>query len=147
MLGYPATRTVLFGESLGGAVAAQLATVRQPAALVLASTFTSLPDLGSDIYPWLPVRLLARIRYDTRERMASITSPVLVIHSRGDDIIPFRHGERLFAAARPPKRFLEIEGGHNEGFVFSREAWIRGLEDFLHSALDRPAVQTSPVVQ
>lgn len=146
-LAYPTSRIVLFGESLGGAVAAQLASVQRPAALVLASTFTSVPDLGAEIYPWLPIRLLARIRYDTRECMASIASPVLVIHSRGDDLIPFRHGEQLYAAARPPKRFLEIEGGHNEGFVFSREAWVRGLENFLRSALDRPAAQPPPLVQ
>ncbi len=141
-LGYPATRIVVFGESLGGAVAAQLASSQRPAALVLASTFTSVPDLGAEIYPWLPVRALARIRYDTRERLATIAAPVLVIHSRGDDIIPFAHGEQLFAAARPPKRFLEIEGGHNDGFVFNRDSWARGLDDFLRSALERQATQT-----
>lgn len=141
-LGYPAGKIVLFGESMGGAVAAQLATVQKPAALVLASTFTSVPDLGAGIYPWLPVRLLARIGYDTRERLATIAAPVLVIHSRGDDIIPFAHGEQLFAAAKPPKKFLEIEGGHNDGFVFNREAWVRGLDDFLRSALEPKAAQT-----
>ncbi|MBN8477240.1 alpha/beta hydrolase [Sulfuritalea sp.] len=141
-LGYPAAKIVLFGESMGGAVAARLATVQKPAALVLASTFTSVPDLGAGIYPWLPVRLLARIGYDTRERLATIAAPVLVIHSRGDDIIPFAHGEQLFAAAKPPKKFLEIEGGHNEGFVFNREAWVRGLDDFLRSALEPKAAQT-----
>ena len=141
-LGYPAGKIALFGESMGGAVAAQLAAVQRPAALVLASTFTSVPDLGAGIYPWLPVRLLARIRYDTRERLATIAVPVLVIHSRGDDIIPFAHGEQLFAAARPPRRFLEIEGSHNGGYVFNREAWVRGLDDFLRSALERRSAQT-----
>ena len=127
---------------MGGAVAAQLAAVQKPAALVLASTFTSVPDLGAKIYPWLPVRALARIRYDTRKRLATIASPVLVIHSRGDDIIPFSHGEQLFAAAISPKQILEIEGGHNEGFVFNREAWVRGLDDFLRAALEPQAAQT-----
>ena len=127
---------------MGGAVAAQLAAVQKPAALVLASTFTSVPDLGAEIYPWLPVRALARIRYDTRKRLATIASPVLVIHSRGDDIIPFSHGEQLFAAAISPKQILEIEGGHNEGFVFNREAWVRGLDDFLRAALEPQAAQT-----
>ncbi len=141
-LGYPAEKIALFGESMGGAVAAQLAAARQPAALVLASTFTSVPDLGAEIYPWLPVHALARIRYDTRERLGTIATPVLVIHSRGDDIIPFAHGERLFAAARPPKQFLEIEGGHNDGFIFGREAWVRRLDDFLHSALESRQNQT-----
>lgn len=142
VLGYPAGKIVVFGESMGGAVAAQLAASQQPAALVLASTFTSVPDLGAEIYPWLPVRALARIRYDTHERLATIASPVLVIHSRGDDIIPFAHGERLFATARAPKQFLELEGGHNDGFVFGREAWVRQLDDFLRSALEGETAQT-----
>lgn len=141
-LAYPAERIVLFGESLGGGVATHLASARKPGALVLASTFTSVPDLGAEIYPWLPIRLLARIRYDSRERLANISSPVLVIHSRQDDIIPFAHGERLFAAAKSTKQFLEIAGSHNEGFVFDREAWVRQFDDFLRTALKRPPVQT-----
>jgi fermentation-respiration switch protein FrsA (DUF1100 family) len=66
----------------------------------------------------------------------------LVLHSRQDDIIPFAHGERLFAAARAPKQFMEIEGGHNDGFVFGREAWIRQLDEFLHLALENKSAQT-----
>jgi fermentation-respiration switch protein FrsA (DUF1100 family) len=130
-LGFPPDRIVLFGESLGGGVAAQLAAKQRPAALVLASTFTSVPDMGADLYPLLPIRLLAHIRYDSLARLAEIACPLLVIHSRNDDIIPFAHGRRLFEAARPPKQFLEIEGGHNEGFVFAREDWIRQLDAFL----------------
>jgi len=147
-LGYPAKRIVLFGESLGGAVATQLAAARQPAALALASTFTSVPDLGAEIYPWLPIRLLARIRYDSRERLADVSSPIVVIHSRDDDIIPFAHGERLYAAAKAPKQFIEIAGGHNEGFIFGREAWVRQLDDFLRSALQpRPNQTPAAAVQ
>ena len=96
VLGFPAGRIVLFGESLGGGVAARLAAENRPGALVLASTFTSVPDMGSDLYPLLPIRLLARIRYDTLTRLAQIDCPVLVIHSRDDDIIPFAHGRPLF---------------------------------------------------
>jgi len=134
-LGFPADRIVLFGESLGGGVAARLATKQRPAALVLASTFTSVPDMGADLYPLLPIRLLAHIRYDSLARLAEIACPLLVIHSRNDDIIPFAHGRRLFEAARPPKQFLEIEGGHNEGFVFAREDWIRQLDAFLRQVV------------
>ena len=135
VLGFPADRIVLFGESLGGGVAAQLATKQRPAALVLASTFTSVPDMGADLYPLLPIRLLARIRYDSLARLPALACPLLVIHSRNDDIIPFAHGRRLFEAARPPKQFLEIEGGHNDGFVFEREDWVRKLDGFLRQAL------------
>ncbi|MCF8200323.1 MAG: alpha/beta hydrolase [Sulfuritalea sp.] len=135
VLDFPANRIVLFGESLGGGVAAQLATQHRPAALVLASTFSSVPDMGAELYPLLPVRLLARIRYNTLDRLTQVDCPLLVIHSRNDDIIPFAHGRRLFATARPPKRILEIEGGHNEGFVFARADWVRALDDFLKQAL------------
>ncbi len=141
-LGYPSGRIVVFGESLGGAVATHLASAGQPAALVLASTFTSIPDLGAEIYPWLPIRLLARIRYDSRDRLSQVNSPVLVIHSRQDDIIPFAHGERLFAVARAPKRFMEIKGGHNEGFVFGREIWVHQLSEFLELAFENKPAQT-----
>lgn len=138
-LDFASERIVLFGESLGGGVASWLAAKNRPAALVLASTFTSVPDMGADLYPLLPIRLLANIRYDSLAQLAHIACPLLVIHSRNDDIIPFAHGQRLFDAARAPKQFLEIAGGHNEGFVFGRDDWVRRLDGFLRQALrDRP---------
>lgn len=127
----PACRIALFGESLGGAVAAQLAAQHQPAALVLASSFTSVPDLGQQFYPWLPVRWLARIRYDTRASLQQAHVPLLVAHSPQDEIIPYAHGQALFAAARAPKTFLDLAGGHNDGFIFMRESWVGTLRDFL----------------
>lgn len=132
----PSCRIVLFGESLGGAVAAWLAAREKPAALVIASGFTSVPDLGQQLYPYLPVRLLARIHYDTRESLRSVTAPVLIAHSREDDIIPYEHGRALFAAANPPKQFLDLAGGHNDGFIFMREAWVKVLGDFLGERMD-----------
>ena len=134
-LGFKPQRIVVFGESLGGAVAAQLAATHRPGALVLISTFSSVPDLGAEIYPWLPIRLLANIGYNSLERLAQIDCPLLVIHSRDDDIIPYSHGWRLFEAARPPKQFIEMTGGHNEGFVFAREDWVRQLDAFLAQAV------------
>ena len=122
---------VLFGRSLGGAVAAELATRADAAGLIVESCFTSVPDLGAELYPLLPVRLLSRFRYDTLAAIARVEMPLLVVHSRGDEIIPFRHGRRLFEAAREPKAFLEIAGGHNEGYWLSREAYRRGLAEFL----------------
>jgi len=124
-------RIVLLGESLGGAVAAQLASRQQPGALVLASVFTSLPDIGSEIYPFLPVRLLSRFDYNTRSYLKNVDTPVFIAHSRDDDIVPYRHGQALFEAAREPKTFLEMRGGHNDSFLFSQEAWVRQLGAFL----------------
>lgn len=127
----PARDIVLFGESLGAAVASWLAARHAPRALVLASAFTSVPDLGAQIYWFLPVRLLSRFEYNTIANLARIAAPVLVAHSREDEIAPFSHGERLYAAAREPKQFLVLSGGHNDGFIFTREEWVRALADFL----------------
>ncbi|MBI3067380.1 MAG: alpha/beta hydrolase [Betaproteobacteria bacterium] len=122
---------VIFGESLGGAVAAWLAARVTPRAVVLASTFTSAPDLGAQVYPFLPVRLISRFKYDALDSLRRVQAPVLVAHSRDDDIVPFTHGQKLYAAANEPKQFLEMRGGHNDGFVFMREEWVKALADFL----------------
>ncbi len=105
-----------------------------PLAVILASAFTSVPDLGAKIYPWLPVRLLARIEYGNLARLRTIAVPVLIAHSRDDEIVPFAHGEALFAAARGPKQFLVMSGGHNEGFLFTRAEWAAAVGAFLERA-------------
>ena len=130
---------VVFGESLGAGVACWLAERHAPRALVLASTFTSVPDLGSEVYVFLPVRLMSRIHYNTRECVGKVDAPVLVVHSPGDDIIPYAHGERIYAAAREPKAFLKIAGGHNDGFVFMRPEWVKAVGEFLEKATARDA--------
>jgi len=128
-------RIVLFGESLGGGVAAwlaaQLDSAGRPGALVLSSVFTSAPELAADLYPWLPTKGLVRLRYDSRSALASIHCPVFVAHSPEDDIIPFRHGQRLYEAAGEPKAFLQMAGGHNEGFIFRVPTWVDVLGGFL----------------
>jgi len=124
---------ILFGRSLGGAIAAHLAAKEQPAALILESVFSSVPDVAAGFYPFIPVRLLARFNYDTRKALASVSCPVLVIHSPDDEIIPFENGRILFAAAREPKSFLEIKGGHNEGFLISGPRYIKALEEFVNT--------------
>ncbi|MDP1559441.1 MAG: alpha/beta hydrolase [Nitrosomonas sp.] len=130
------SRIVLFGESLGGAVAAWLAAREKPGALVLASVFTSVPDLAEQIYPFLPVRLIARINYPTIDYLQSVTGPVLVAHSPQDEIVPFAHGQNLYRAASEPKQFLTLQGGHNNGFIFMRESWINALSTFVGESLD-----------
>ncbi|HSD60725.1 MAG TPA: alpha/beta hydrolase [Burkholderiales bacterium] len=141
--GFAPQRIAVFGESLGGAVAAWLAARHPPGALVLASTFTSVPDMGAAVYPFLPVRLLARIRYDARDSVGRVPAPVFVAHSPEDEIVPFAQGQALFAAAGEPKQFLELAGGHNDGFIFVREAWVRALAQFLDSHLGAAPVAES----
>jgi len=108
-----------------------MAARQKPAALVIASGFTSVPGLARHFYPYLPVRWLARIRYDTEKNLRAVAVPVLIAHSPEDEIVPFEHGRALFAAANPPKRFLELAGGHNDGFIFMRESWVEALGNFL----------------
>jgi len=127
---------VLFGESLGGAVAAWLAVQEKPGLLALASTFTSVPDLAAEIYPFLPVRWISRFDYDTRKSLQLVTCPVFIAHSPQDEIIPFEHGQQLFQAAPEPKQFLELEGGHNIGFIFMQPLWIKSLGAFMDENLN-----------
>ncbi len=124
---------VLFGESLGGAVAAWLAKREKPGMLVLASVFTSVPDLAAQIYPFLPVRQIARFEYNTLDYLRAVTCPVFVAHSPQDEIVPFSHGQDLFQVASEPKQFLTLQGGHNNGFIFMREAWIMALDAFMNN--------------
>lgn len=131
----PSTRVVLFGESLGGAVAAWLAAREKPALLVLASVFTSIPDMAAKIYPFLPVRLLSRFEYSTIDYLRTVTCPVFVAHSPQDDIVPFTHGEALYQIAPEPKQFLRLQGGHNNGFIFMQEDWVEALRKFIDTNL------------
>jgi len=122
---------VVFGRSLGGAIASWLAQTHPPRALILESTFTSLPDIAATLYPYLPVRWLSRFKYDTAEYLGRVDCPVLIVHSRDDEIMPFEHGRQLFEAAKEPKRFLEISGTHNEGFITSGRHYEEGLNAFI----------------
>jgi fermentation-respiration switch protein FrsA (DUF1100 family) len=93
-----------------------------------------VPDLGAQVYPWLPVRWLSRIHYNNLANIARIKVPLLVAHSPQDNIIPYAQGRRLFAAANEPKAFLELAGGHNDGFVFMRAAWRDAVQAFIERA-------------
>jgi uncharacterized protein len=128
--GFAGTNIIAFGESLGGGVAAELAARQAVGGLVLQSTFTSIPDIGAELFPWLPVRWLAKIRYDTHAKLPGLKIPVLVMHSRTDEIVPFHHGERNFAAANEPKLFWELKGSHNEP-LSDWQQFIAGMERLL----------------
>lgn len=122
---------IIFGRSLGGAVAVWLAAHHQPKALVVESSFTSIVDVAAHYYPFLPVRLLARVDYDSQKLIGQIEVPVLIIHSPDDDLIPFKLGRKLFESANEPKQFLKIHGGHNAGYLDSDDVYMQGWRDFL----------------
>ena len=133
--GVDPARLVICGRSLGGPIAARLARQHLPAALLLESTFTSLPEVGRRRYPFFPVRRLARYTYDTLGQLPDIRCPVLVVHSREDGLIPLAQGRELYTAANPPKEFLEISGGHGNGFAVSEPQYRAGLERFFTTYL------------
>jgi multidrug efflux pump len=127
----PARRIVVFGRSMGASAAAYLAAQHHPLALIIESSFTSVPDIAREYYPWLPVRWLSRLRHSAEDFVRQARSPVLVIHSRDDEIVPFHHGEAIFAAAGKPKAFVEIRGTHNDAFLRDEQDYLTGLQAFL----------------
>ncbi len=129
--GYEQDEVILFGRSLGGAVAARIASETPVAALILESSFTSLASMASRVAPLFPMRFLLRSKYATHEILPFIEAPLLVIHSPEDEIVPFSEGRKLFDIAREPKEFLEISGNHNGGFIISGNTYRKGLGDFL----------------
>jgi fermentation-respiration switch protein FrsA (DUF1100 family) len=136
--GFPGTNIIAFGESLGGGVAAELAARATVGGLVLQSTFTSIPDMGAELFPWLPVRWLGTIHYDTRSKLPRLKVPVLVMHSPADGMIAFHHGQSNFAAANEPKLFWELRGEHNDPLADAQH-FIAGLEQFLSLIASRAA--------
>jgi fermentation-respiration switch protein FrsA (DUF1100 family) len=126
-------RIVVQGESLGGGVASWVAEKKKPGALILESTFTSLPDMAARMYPFLPARWLCRFSYNTLARLPDIHCPVLVAHGKDDEMIPFAFGQRLFQAANEPKVFIELKGSHNDG----RERSGREYEEMLKAFIEK----------
>lgn len=122
---------IVMGRSLGAAIASHLAARQTPRALVLESTFTSLPEIAMEHHPHLPVRLLSRYHYPVLDNVKQIRCPVLVIHSREDEVIPFAHAEKLYTAAGGPKTLLSILGNHYQGYLASGRLYREGLKDFL----------------
>jgi uncharacterized protein len=133
----PSNNIIIFGRSLGGAVASWLSENNLSAGLILESSFTSIADIGKHYYPYLPTSLLARIKYPSIERISNIKSPILIIHSANDELIPYHHGQQLFKAANNPKTFLNISGGHNDGFITSGDKYSNGIENFISNILNK----------
>ncbi|MBF0214900.1 MAG: alpha/beta hydrolase [Magnetococcales bacterium] len=129
----PAVRIVDYGHSLGGGAATWLAVRHAPAALILEGTFQSVPAIGEERYPYLPIRRLSRITFDNLERIGQVRVPVLIIHSRDDEVIPWHHGRALFDAAAEPKSFLETRGRHHTSFSQGGAEAEAGLRRFLAS--------------
>lgn len=133
--GWPREQVLVFGRSLGAAVAAWLGAREPVGGVVIESAFASVPDMAAKLYPWLPVRWLSRFHYDTEKAASRTSNPVLVVHSPEDEIIPFDQGRKVFAATKGKGVFLEIAGGHNEGFLVSGAVYTDGIDRFVTQIL------------
>jgi uncharacterized protein len=128
--GFAPGNIIAFGESLGGAVATELALRERLGGIIIQSSFTSIPDVGAELFPWLPVRWLATIHYDTHAKLGQVHVPVMVMHSRSDRLVAFHHAEANYAAAKEPKLLWELSGDHNDS-LSDRQKFIDGIEKFL----------------
>jgi fermentation-respiration switch protein FrsA (DUF1100 family) len=110
--------------------------------VVVESTFTSLKDLADDLFTWVPSWLLTNYAYETTRYLENLDAPVLFIHSRDDEIIPFHHGKSLYDSIKGPKAFTEIRGSHNRGFLDSMILYVASINDFIdHYVPGKGAVQ------
>ncbi len=139
--GYAPGAIAVFGESLGAAVAVELARLRPVAGVVLENAFTSLPDMGAALYPWLPVRLLARDRFDSLAKVPELAAPILALHGRADEIVPFALGQRLAAAAKA--ELVELPGGHNSGGFLQTAHLMEKVRAFLERAFAAPSLRSN----
>jgi hypothetical protein len=124
-------RIIIWGESIGGAVAVELATKSPCAGLILESSFTSLRDMARRVFGFLPTGLLLRSEFSAVDKLARLSIPALVTHSPDDDIVPYEMGRKLFEAAHPPKRFIELSGGHNDRKYLTNSEYIAAVDTFL----------------
>jgi fermentation-respiration switch protein FrsA (DUF1100 family) len=123
---------MLFGRSLGSAVAVDLARRAPCRALILESPFTSVPDMAARALPLLPIGRLLRTRYNSLRKIAQVTVPVLILHGDRDEVVPFEQGQRLFTAANEPKTFYTIpRAGHNDTYMVGGEPYWQAWERFL----------------
>jgi uncharacterized protein len=143
--GIPDHRIILLGHSLGSGPAVLLATRHQAAALVLFGAFTSIPDAAAKLYPYLPVRMVVGVQFNSLARIGEVHIPVVITHSRNDKLIPYSHALTLFAAANEPKQFITFDAASKDGFGGHVDALYEHV-DLLRAALAKriPALQAAP---
>jgi len=127
-----ASQVVIYGQSLGGAVAIDLALARPCAGLIIESSFTSAKDMAKHLYSFLPMHYFMGVRFDSAAKIAQLHRPVLIMHGTRDEVIPFELGQRLFSAANEPKEFYPIQGAtHNDPYLVGGEAYYAKMQEFI----------------
>ncbi len=141
--GVPTEQLFLFGETLGAAVAIDLATKVDAAGLIAEAAFTSIFDRVQQDRPYLPLQLLTRDKYDCAAKIRNVRMPVLLVHSADDEIVPFREAELLYAAARDPKELFSIHGTHADAFVSSFDTYYDKIALFISQHTATPALEAA----
>lgn len=131
VLRVPPHRIILYGHSLGSGVATELAMRREAACLVLEGAFQSMADREGELYPYLPIKLFTRNRFDSMSKIGLLNLPKLIVHAVDDTVISIDHGRALFDAAAPPKTFLILQGGHGGAVFTDEEKYLGGMRTFL----------------
>ena len=134
--GVQPSQLIIFGRSLGAAVAAELATRIDSVALVLESPFVSVAEMARAVFPLLPVGRFLSTQYNTVEKVRRVRTPVFVLHGDEDEVVPFAQGRKVFDAAAEPKKFYAIRGaGHNDTFMVGGEPYYAALREALDWAV------------
>jgi fermentation-respiration switch protein FrsA (DUF1100 family) len=132
--GVPGERIVVFGKSLGGAVAVDLAMDVDAAGLIVESSFTSIPEMAARHYPFVP-KFLIRTQMNSLSKIGMVSCPKLFVHSRADEVVPYELGRKLYESASQPKAFHEVVGaGHNETWLVGGAPYIEAISGFLSDA-------------
>jgi len=123
---------VLFGRSLGGSVAVELALRRKSAGLILESSFTSMAAIARQVAPFLPTTKILKMKFNTLNKIPKINVPVLIIHGEQDELIPFSHGQKLYEAANQPKFFYPVaNAGHNDLYLIGGQTYFERVAHFV----------------
>jgi uncharacterized protein len=127
-------RVILYGESLGGAVAVNEAVKNKAGALITESAFSSVRDVAKSVYPFLP-RFVFSSRFDSAVRIGRVKIPKLIIHSKDDEIVKFEQSLKLFNLSKEPKKHLILRGGHNTCYMDSKDLYVDGIRGFVKDFL------------
>jgi fermentation-respiration switch protein FrsA (DUF1100 family) len=137
----PASRIILFGHSLGTGVAIELARHVPAAGLIVEDAYTSVANRGQEVFRFLPIKLIAKSRFASIEKIGDLALPKLFLHASRDRTIPIEHGRAVFAAAKEPKEFVELDAGHADAYTAARAKYYGAIDAFI-----RRVVTPAPVV-
>lgn len=143
-IGYSEKQMIMYGRSLGGAVASFAATRFNVGGLVLDSTFRNLKLMVKDLYPFVPASL-ARYEFSTESYLKQVSVPVMIMHSPKDEIADISQGKYLYDLAEKPKKFVELRGGHNENFHASTDILRESWKEFLRIIVDYQNIQAKKI--